>query len=410
MTTEAVSTDWWVAEDVADVAEWLASRRHSRLWNLVAPEEIAAWAFAEPEPTPLDPAPAAFDGYWRDGLNEQQQAAWALAGWFIRMTVPEAARTAGEHWLLLRHAGRDPFLRLTVGGLETLRIYEAGNGVVLRIASVPVGLALEAGAVRLETWAERGVEANEDALKTLAEAKFVLDCPDIATATWLLSQPSVIAAARMLNAWVSAGSFPFARDYQPEAVARAWLAAESLLDVDAFPADSEDQGFDRPYTTSTVSADLPAQRSFDADAYRAGVSEHDRLCLALIDHLAGLGVRVGAGLHGVPVDLAWRDADGRQFIAEVKSVVGDNEVEQLRLGLGQVLEYRHRLAAHGIDATPVLVVSRCTDRAWPAICGDNHVILLHGQGTSDWTAAPTKGRQPDAYGECQFGEGTRRDH
>ena len=35
--------------------------------------------------------------------------------------------------------------------------------------------------------------------------------------------------------------------------------------------------------------------------------------------LAAAGTRAGAGLAGVQVDLAWRDADGRQFIAEVKS-------------------------------------------------------------------------------------------
>jgi hypothetical protein len=61
----------------------------------------------------------------------------------------------------------------------------------------------------------------------------------------------------------------------------------------------------------------------------------------------------------VPVDVAWRDADGRQYIAEVKSVVGANDVDQLRLGLGQVLEYRHRLDALGLSVTAVMLVSAC---------------------------------------------------
>ncbi|MEU1394585.1 hypothetical protein ABZ403_00580 [Micromonospora zamorensis] len=343
--------------------------------------------FADPEPAPLDPSPAAFDGDWADGLDERQRAAWALAGWVARMTVPEAAPTAGTHWLLSRvNDGHGPLLRLTVGVLESLGVYESGEEVWLRVAGAPIVLAMEAGAADLEEWGRRGIDVGDDRTKTFAEEKLFLTCPDIDTALWLLRQPPVMAGARMLNAWAAAGPFPFASRYRPEVVGRAWRAAENLL-VDAAPGETGgERGFDREYAGSAVPVDLPAQRSFDADAYRAGVSEHDRLCRALIDHLAAEGIRAGAGLHDVLVDLAWLDADGRQFIAEVKSVAEGNELEQLRLGLGQVLEYRHRLATRGIVATPVLVVPRCTDRAWPAICGDNRVILLQGEGTPNWTA------------------------
>lgn len=416
MTTESVPTGLWSADDVAELTEILAARR-SRLWQLTQPADLAAWVFADPEPAPSDPPPAGLDSHWADGLDERQRAAWALAGWVARMTVPEAALTAGRHWLLSRVTeGRGPLLRLTVGVLEALGVYESGEALWLRVAGAPVVLAMDAGAADLEEWGRRGIDVREDRTKTLAEEKLLLTCPDIDTALWLLRQPPVIAAARMLNAWLTAGPFPFESRYRPQAAGRAWRAAETLL-AGATPADiGGERGFDREYAAPAVPADLPAQRSYDADAYRAGVSEHDRLCRALIDHLAAEGVRAGAGLHGVPVDLAWRDADGRQFIAEVKSVVGDHEVEQLRLGLGQVLEYRHRLAARGIVATPVLVVSNCADPAWPAICGDNQVILLAGQTTPGWAAALTRGRQPDAgvgttgHDGRQLGEGTRRDH
>ncbi|MEV4822058.1 hypothetical protein [Micromonospora sp. NPDC049274] len=384
MTTESMSTG--LAADVEELTEILAARR-SRLWQITQPADLAAWVFADPEPAPLDPSPAAFDGNWAHGLDEPQRAAWALAGWLARMTVPEAAPTAGRHWLLSRvDEGDGPLLRLTVGVLETLGVYESGEEVWLRVAGAPIGLAMDAGAVDLEEWGRRGIDVGEDRTKTLAEEKLLLTCPDIDTALWLLRQPPVIAAARMLNAWVAAGPFPFESRYRPEVVGRAWQAAETLLAGPAPAQSGGERGYDREYAESAVSPDLPAQRSFDADAYRAGVTEHDRLCRVLIDHLGAEGVRVGAGLHEVPVDLAWRDADGRQFIAEVKSVVGLNEVEQLRLGLGQVLEYRHRLATRGLVATPVLVVSRYTDEAWFDICGENHVVLLQGEDVSDWTA------------------------
>ncbi|MEU5909666.1 hypothetical protein [Micromonospora sp. NPDC047527] len=386
MTTESVPTGLWSTGDVEELTGILAARR-SRLWQIIQPADLAAWVFADPEPAPLDPPPTAFDGNWADGLDERQRAAWILAGWVARMAVPEAAPTAGRHWLLSRvNEGRGPLLRLTVGVLETLGVYESGEEVWLRVAGAPIVLAMDAGAADLEEWGRRGIDVQEDRTKTLAEEKLLLTCPDIGTALWLLRQPPVMAAARMLNAWVSAGPFPFESRYRPEVVGRAWQAAETpLVDAASVQAAGE-KGFDREYAGSAAPVDLPAQRSFDADAYRAGVREHDRLCRALIDHLTAEGLRVGAGLRGVPVDLAWRDAEGRPFIAEVKSVVGVNEVEQLRLGLGQVLEYRHRLAACGIVATPVLVVSRCTDRAWLAICGENRVVLLQGETTSDWTA------------------------
>ncbi|WP_146231008.1 hypothetical protein [Micromonospora sicca] len=390
----APTTAWLLPEYADELADVLAQRR-SRLWQLTSPGELAAWALAEPEPAPLDPGPAAFEGDWTDGLDGTQQAAWALAGWVTRMTVPEAAATAGRHWLLSQvDQGGAPLLRLTVGVLETFGVLEDGAEVWLRVLAAPLDSAVDAGALDEEEWERRGVELARDGTRTLAEDKYLLRCPDIRTAQWLLRQPPVMAGARMLNGWVAAGPFPFKSRYRPEIAARAWLAAETLLAAESPAAPIGGQGFDRPYTGSAVPAELPAQRSFDAAAYRAGVNEHDRLCRALVDHLAASGLRVGAGLAGVNVDLAWRDTEGRQFIAEVKSVVGGNEVEQLRLGLGQVLEYRHRLATLGMWVTPVLVVSRCTDRAWPAICGDSHVILLQGERASDWTAALTEGRDP----------------
>ncbi|MEU5566155.1 hypothetical protein [Micromonospora musae] len=392
--------DWWTVEDLDELTLELEALR-SRLAWITEPAWLARWVLDDQSAAPLDGAPAGVVDHWASGLDRSQHAAWALTGWFIRMTVPEATRTAGVHWLASnRVVGGRRLLRVTVGKLETFGVHESGDGVWLRVALAPLVLAAEAGVIDLDAWQERGVDGFDDTTKTLAEDKVALSVPDVDTALWLLRQPPVLAAARMLNLLMAAGgNFPHASRYRPEIAARAWLAAERLFAGPASPARTAvaaSEGFDRPYTGVIPSADLPAQRSFDGDAYRAGVSEHDRLCRALINHLSADGVRVGAGLHGVPVDLAWRDADGRQFIAEVKSVIGDNEIEQLRLGLGQVLEYRHRLAARGIVAAPVLLVSRCTDQAWLAICGDNHVILLQGQGASDWTAALTKGRHREA--------------
>ncbi|RNL97719.1 hypothetical protein EFE23_18070 [Micromonospora solifontis] len=362
------------------MAEMLASRR-SRLWQLLDPADVAAWVFAEPAAAPVDPLPVDIDGDWSAGLDETGRRSWALAGWAARTVVPEAASTAGRYWILSRLDDSAPVLRLTVGVLEILGLYESGEAVWLRLHAAPIGLAIDAGIVDPEEWGRRGIEMLEDGTKTLAEEKLLVRCPDLDTALWLLRQPPVIAGLRLLSCWVAAGPFSFEGRYRPEVVGRAWQAAESLTgaEADAAGRAAGALGFDRPYRAATVSGDLPAQRSFDAETYRAGVNEHDRLCRSVIDHLASIGLRGGAGLHGVPVDLAWRDAEGRQFIAEVKSLVGGNDLEQLRLGLGQVLEYRNRLASHQVPVTAMLVVSAVVDPVWRDICAENSVLLLSGE-------------------------------
>ncbi|WP_446210113.1 hypothetical protein [Micromonospora sp. IBSANI012] len=387
LTEAGPGTTWWTEADIDEVTEMLASRR-SRLWQLVAPADLAAWVFADSAPAPLDPPPVDFDGDWSSGLDESGRQAWALAGWVARTVVPEAADTAGRYWILSQLDDvSSSVLRLTVGVLEILGLYESGEAVWLRVHAAPVGLAMETGAADLEEWGRRGVEVLEDGTKTLADEKLLLRCPDLDTARWLLRQPPVIAGLRLLSCWVAAGPYSFEGRYRPEIVGRAWRASEYMPTDGSQEASDAEVGFDRPYTGATVTADLPAQRSFDADAYRAGVGDHDRLCRSLIAHLAASGVRAGAGLAGVNVDLAWRNADGRQFIAEVKSVYAGNQVEQLRLGLGQVLEYRHRLAARGVPVTAALLVSTCSDPTWRDVCGDSGVILLPGDDERRWTEA-----------------------
>lgn len=78
-------------------------------------------------------------------------------------------------------------------------------------------------------------------------------------------------------------------------------------------------------------------------------------------------------------DLAW-ERNGTIFVAEVKSITDDNEEEQLRLGLGQVLRYRHRLRrlGHGqVMAVPVPERSP-RDSSWEELCRELGVVLLNG--------------------------------
>lgn len=75
-------------------------------------------------------------------------------------------------------------------------------------------------------------------------------------------------------------------------------------------------------------------------------------------------------------DVAWQQGD-TVFVAEVKSLTEDNEVQQLRLGLGQVLNYAHLLDWPGVEnVQPVLAVEhRPAAEYWVDLCKEHRVVL-----------------------------------
>jgi hypothetical protein len=83
--------------------------------------------------------------------------------------------------------------------------------------------------------------------------------------------------------------------------------------------------------------------------------------------------------HEPNFDLAWQ-AGEIVHVAEVKSITDANEVEQLRLGLGQVLHYRHQLLALGYSQVVAVLVPERTplDSSWLELCRDLGVVLLAG--------------------------------
>lgn len=74
-------------------------------------------------------------------------------------------------------------------------------------------------------------------------------------------------------------------------------------------------------------------------------------------------------------DLAWL-VGKTVFVAEVKSTTTENEEHQLRLGLGQVLRYRHRIAHQGKRVVAVLVPERMpSDQTWIDLCQTLEVYI-----------------------------------
>ena len=79
-------------------------------------------------------------------------------------------------------------------------------------------------------------------------------------------------------------------------------------------------------------------------------------------------------------DLAWHFHDGGVGIAEVKSITAENEAFQVRHGLGQVLDYCHRMTLRGFRPKLYLVLERKPqDSHWRDLCAAHDVTLTWGQ-------------------------------
>lgn len=75
-------------------------------------------------------------------------------------------------------------------------------------------------------------------------------------------------------------------------------------------------------------------------------------------------------------DVGWWDGD-TFVVVEVKSLTDSNEASQLRLGLGQIIDYADVIQRSGRKVRPVLAVERApTQQRWMKICIDHGVVLV----------------------------------
>ena len=80
-------------------------------------------------------------------------------------------------------------------------------------------------------------------------------------------------------------------------------------------------------------------------------------------------------------DIAWQ-VDKTLYVIEIKSLPADNEVNQLRLGLGQILHYRQQLQDlyPDLKIVGILACERRTQeyKTWKRICDNLKIILTYG--------------------------------
>jgi hypothetical protein len=133
------------------------------------------------------------------------------------------------------------------------------------------------------------------------------------------------------------------------------------------------------YRRADERATVAARDPFETDPAKIerGTRGHATTQNALADFLHAHGDEPRSPAPDDPdFDLAW--VRGRVlFIAEVKSLTRANEEKQLRLGLGQVLRYRHLLASAHQNVVAVLVAERePADLSWCDVCDGLGVVLV----------------------------------
>ena len=99
------------------------------------------------------------------------------------------------------------------------------------------------------------------------------------------------------------------------------------------------------------------------------------------------GTVVSPGLGDPNFDVGWWFGN-RFFVCEVKSLPKYGETGQLRLGLGQVLDYADQIMRSGRTVQPVLLVEReVVDLRWVDVCDRAGVRLTWPARLGDMLAS-----------------------
>lgn len=139
----------------------------------------------------------------------------------------------------------------------------------------------------------------------------------------------------------------------------------------------------QPFSPTRPASPAPSSPSVaDPDLSPRGVQAHADTLRHLAEALTGSDREpFEAPQHGPQYDLGWQH-EGMRWVAEVKSLTIKNENHQLRIGLGQVLDYRHQLGGPSRVRSVLALEQQPNDRRWSGVCADAGVVLWWpGRGT-----------------------------
>ncbi len=117
----------------------------------------------------------------------------------------------------------------------------------------------------------------------------------------------------------------------------------------------------------------------DLDKLDAGTVAHQDTVKKLQEHLTSHGILALRPAPGAPAfDIGWTK-EKTLYVGEVKSLGGVKQDQQIRLGLGQVLDYTHRLASTA-KVKPVLILEKRPKNYdhWESLARSLRVVLTYG--------------------------------
>ncbi|MDX3613514.1 BRCT domain-containing protein [Streptomyces europaeiscabiei] len=133
-----------------------------------------------------------------------------------------------------------------------------------------------------------------------------------------------------------------------------------------------------PLQQHRVGCHDPGALALDLAHLDKGTEAHESTIAALIEHLASQHIELRGHARNAPrFDAGWSRGDD-VFIAEVKSLAGAREDQQIRLGIGQVLDYAHQLQLRSTRSRmrPVLVLEKQpTDSRWTSLAEASGILL-----------------------------------
>lgn len=131
------------------------------------------------------------------------------------------------------------------------------------------------------------------------------------------------------------------------------------------------------YADESVAISQRDPFTIDPSVVERGIQSHAATQNRLATFVQTLGCAPRSPRADEPTfDLAWEQEE-TIYVAEVKSITDANEERQLRLGLGQVLRYRHLLQRYNRPVVGVLVLERQPrDPDWEKLCKSVNVHLL----------------------------------
>lgn len=153
-------------------------------------------------------------------------------------------------------------------------------------------------------------------------------------------------------------------------------AASTIQPVQPHPQRPSTAGFFAPYRRAVANPSVTPATVFsiEADSLERALAGHASVQNALADFIRAYGFTpVSPGGCSPDFDVGWH---GTRFtVAEIKSLNGANTDRQLRIGLGQLLQYRTQLSSASDTADAVLAVEHAVDDTWVQVCSSVGVIL-----------------------------------